>query len=161
MSDSNKKWHLLPNPIADDYFVIEALRDFADVKKGDKGGAIMVKPPEFNSRFPADPEQVLSHEGDCWIYSGVAYADVRIEGNATVRGASIVRHGVLLKDNAVLLDSDVSCNITVAGNSRLEETFLSNNSKEENFVIDTDETIKGVKNPESKLEMEMKRIYGN
>lgn len=45
---------------------IEAIRDFGNVKKGDRGGYIEI-------------EQNLSHEGDCWIYN-----DAKVYGQAKV-----------------------------------------------------------------------------
>lgn len=47
---------------------IEALRDFADVKKGDKGGYI-------------ESEDNLSHEGKCWVFD-----NARVSDNAWVFG---------------------------------------------------------------------------
>lgn len=47
---------------------IEALRDFGDVKKGDKGGFI-------------EKEDNLSHEGDCWVFG-----DAWVSGEARVYG---------------------------------------------------------------------------
>lgn len=53
---------------------IEALRDFADVKKGDKGGYV-------------ESEKNLSHEGDCWVYnSAKVYDNARVYGNAVICG---------------------------------------------------------------------------
>lgn len=45
---------------------IEALRDFANVKKGDRGGYV-------------ETENNLSHEGNCWIYN-----DAKVYGRARV-----------------------------------------------------------------------------
>lgn len=55
---------------------IEALRDFADVKKGDKGGYI-------------ESEINLSHEGNCCV-SGDAcvYGDAKISGG-TIRTGNV------------------------------------------------------------------------
>lgn len=47
---------------------IEALMDFAKVKKGDKGGFVQ-------------SEDNLSHNGDCWVYD-----NAEVFGNAKVRG---------------------------------------------------------------------------
>ena len=57
---------------------IEALRDFADVKKGDKGGYI-------------ESEINLSHEGNCWV-SGNAWVcdNARVSGTARVLGNACV-----------------------------------------------------------------------
>ena len=49
---------------------IEALKDFRDVKKGDKGGFI-------------EDEHNLSHEGNSWVYGGArVYGDAKIENNS-------------------------------------------------------------------------------
>ena len=45
---------------------IEALRDFADVLKGDKGGYV-------------ECEDNLSQKGDCWVYD-----DARVYGNTRI-----------------------------------------------------------------------------
>ena len=54
---------------------IVALRDFADVKRGDEGGWL-------------DNEAALSHEGECWIYdpNSAVFAGAKIEGNARLTG---------------------------------------------------------------------------
>lgn len=51
---------------------IEALRDLAIAKAGDKGGFV-------------ESEGNLSHEGTCWIYG-----DAEVYGNAEVSGSSKV-----------------------------------------------------------------------
>lgn len=49
---------------------IEALRDFADIKKGDKGGYI-------------ESEENLSHNGNAWVYENAeVYGDARVYENA-------------------------------------------------------------------------------
>ena len=50
---------------------IIALKDFSNVKKGDKGGWI-------------EKEENLSQEGDCWIYDGCVSGNAKIYGDATV-----------------------------------------------------------------------------
>ena len=53
---------------------IEALRDFAIVKAGDKGGFI-------------ENEKNLAHKGDCWIYGNTkVYDNAWIYGNAEIYG---------------------------------------------------------------------------
>lgn len=63
---------------------IEALRDFNDVKKGDKGGFI-------------EKEDNLSQNGNCWIYNDAkvcslakVYGDAKVYGNAKVYGEAMV-----------------------------------------------------------------------
>lgn len=51
---------------------IEALKDFADVRKGDLGGYI-------------SSESNLSQEGDCWVYD-----NAMVFGNAKVYGYAMV-----------------------------------------------------------------------
>ena len=52
---------------------IEAVKEFADVKKGDKGGWI-------------ESENNLSQDGNCWIYDNakVYDDDARVMGNACI-----------------------------------------------------------------------------
>ena len=70
---------------------IVALRDFADVKRGDEGGWL-------------DNEAALSHEGECWIYdpNSAVFAGAKIEGNARLTGECIISHGAIVSDNARL-----------------------------------------------------------
>ena len=58
---------------------IEALKDFGNVKKGDKGGYV-------------EKEDNLSQEGDCWIYynakvfdSALVYGNAKISGSAEIK----------------------------------------------------------------------------
>ena len=45
---------------------IEALKDFSNVKKGDKGGFV-------------ESENNLSHDGNCWIYDdAIVYDDATV-----------------------------------------------------------------------------------
>ena len=72
---------------------IEALRDFGDVKAGDKGGWI-------------ESEKNLSHNDNCWVYGSAevyggawvcdgawVYGDARVYGNAEVCGDARVKDG--------------------------------------------------------------------
>ena len=53
---------------------IESLKDFSNVKKGDKGGFV-------------EKESNLSHYGDCWICdNAMVYDNAEIYGNARVYG---------------------------------------------------------------------------
>ena len=78
---------------------IEALKDFGNVKKGDKGGYI-------------ENENNLSQEGDCWIYDN-AYVydnakvcgDVIISDNAQVYGNAEVYGNAAIKGDAKVHDA--------------------------------------------------------
>ena len=51
---------------------IETLKDFGNVKKGDKGGFI-------------ENENNLSQSGDCWVYdNAMVFEDARIYGKAKI-----------------------------------------------------------------------------
>ena len=71
---------------------IEALKDFADVKKGDLGGYV-------------EDENNLSHRGNCWIYD-----------NAKVYGNAIV-----LDDAKILDEAEVYDDAIVGGSATIEE----------------------------------------
>ncbi len=92
---------------------IEALKDFSNVKKGDKGGFI-------------ESEDNLSQIGDCWIYDDAevygnarvfenakVYNDANIHGNAVVCGnakvygnAAVYSNAEIFSDATVISDSD-------------------------------------------------------
>ena len=93
---------------------IEALKDFGNVKKGDKGGYV-------------EKENNLSQEGDCWIYGNVevfgnAYVcgDAIVCGNATVFGNAVVYNSAVICDNAVVYDNAiVSGNVLVYDDAKV------------------------------------------
>ena len=94
MSRMEKKYKLTEETIdwrGRTLYRIEVLRDFGDVKVGDKGGWI-------------ESEDNLSHEGSCWVFDNAMVSDnalvfgyawvsgkARVSGNARVSGAAVVR----------------------------------------------------------------------
>lgn len=79
---------------------IRALRDFANVKKGDFGGFV-------------EKESNLSHDGDCWIYG-----DAMVYGNADVYGNAEVRDDARVYGNAEVHGSaDVYGSALVCGSA--------------------------------------------
>ena len=75
---------------------IEALRDFGDVKAGDKGGYV-------------ESEKNLSHDGNCWVYDDAeVYESARVYGCAEVYG-----------DARVFCDARVYGNAEVYGDARV------------------------------------------
>ena len=93
---------------------IIALKDFSDVKAGEKGGLI-------------GEEQNLSQEGDCWIYDnaevwGSAYVsgDAKISGNAEVYGWARVYGEACVGGNAKIYGSArISKNASVSGSAQV------------------------------------------
>ena len=68
---------------------IEAVRGFADVKVGDKGGYI-------------ESEDNLSHEGNCWVYDdSKVYNNSRICGHVQILGRSVVSGNCILTGNDI------------------------------------------------------------
>ena len=85
---------------------IEALKDFGEIKKGDKGGFI-------------ESENNLAHEGDAWV-SGYAqvYGNARVYDDARVCGNSRVYGNSLVYSNAQVYDNARICgNARVCGNA--------------------------------------------
>ena len=77
---------------------IEAVRDFADVKLGDKGGYV-------------ESEDNLSHDGNCWVYD-----DARVMDQASVYGdASVREHAFVAGQSQVCGEADVFGNACVDG----------------------------------------------
>ena len=99
---------------------IKSLKDFGNVKKGDKGGFI-------------EKECNLSQRGDCWVYDNAKvynnakvfdYADIYgnaeifgnaiVSGNARVYGNAKVYHYAMVYDNAEVCD-----NAIISGNAEV------------------------------------------
>ena len=89
MQHEKKKYELTDiklNVVGKTLYRIRALRDFADVKKGDLGGWI-------------ESEENLSHEGDCWVYdNGKVYDNAKIMNYATVSGNAVVYENAYVCD---------------------------------------------------------------
>ena len=82
---------------------IEALKDFGDVKMGDKGGFI-------------ENENNLSQYGDCWVYgdaiicdNALVYGNAKIYDNAIVCGNVKVFGNAKVYDNAVVYGEAMVC----------------------------------------------------
>ena len=99
---------------------IEALKDFSDVKKGNKGGFI-------------ENESNLSQRGDCWVYDDAmvcgnaeVYDDAKVyefaivQGNAQVYGHASVRGNAEIYGGAEISgDAVVYGNAKIYGNARV------------------------------------------
>lgn len=83
---------------------IEALRDFAGVMKGNKGGYV-------------EKEENLSHSGICWIFNNTRVMNnAKVTDNARIYGDTLINNNALIADNAQVLDSFISDNVCVCGN---------------------------------------------
>ena len=93
---------------------IEALKDFNDVKKGDKGGFI-------------ENEKNLSQRGDCWIYDNAKVSDnamvccnAKVYGNAKICDYAVAYDNAIVFGNAQVCDeAKVYYNAKVYGNARI------------------------------------------
>ena len=98
---------------------IEALKDFSDVEKGDKGGFI-------------ESEDNLSQYNNCWVYDdAMVCSDAKVCDNAAIYGDSKVFDNARICDNAIVFNNAkifdnamISCNAIVYGN-----TTVYNNAK--------------------------------
>lgn len=81
---------------------IEAIRDFGNICKGDKGGWI-------------EKEKNLSHSGNAWVYEKASvFEDALVYGNAKIQGFSVVYDNAKVFGNAW-----VSGNAEVYGKSKV------------------------------------------
>lgn len=96
---------------------IESLRNFDDVKIGDKGGFI-------------ESEMNLSHSGFCWIYDEtVAFERARVRGGAKLRRTAFVRGFAEISQKAVLTDSAVAFgHAKISGCAKLSENAYAGQS---------------------------------
>ena len=87
---------------------IEALRDFGNVKKGDKGGFI-------------ENENNLTQYGKCWVYDNAEVSGYAIvHDNATVSGNAKVSGNAIIHENAKIYgNAKVSDNAVVFGDSEV------------------------------------------
>lgn len=92
---------------------IEALKDFGDVKKGDKGGYV-------------ESEKNLSQKDDCWIYDDAkvfddaqVYDNARVYDDAEVYGESQIFGDARVLDNAIITDNAKICGIAQVYNDTL------------------------------------------
>ena len=86
---------------------IIALKDFSDVKKGDRGGLIQKEPN-------------LSQNGDCWVYN-----NARVYGNARVLNNAVISDNARVYKNAQIFE-----NACVSGNAKVtENAYISGDAK--------------------------------
>ena len=79
---------------------IEALKDFGNVKKGDKGGFI-------------EKENNLSQSGDCWVYGNAkVYNNAKVFDNADIYGNAEVYDNATISGNAKVYGNAVICGNT-------------------------------------------------
>ena len=83
---------------------IEALKDFGETKKGDKGGFI-------------ESENNLAHEGDAWVSDeACVYDNARVSGNAHIYGEAWVFGSACVYGDACVFDNAcVYNNASVSG----------------------------------------------
>ncbi len=87
---------------------IIALKDFSDVKEGDKGGLI-------------ETRDNLSQEGDCWVYENAQVSDnARVCDNAKVYDDAFVHGHAEISGNAQVYEkAEISGYIRVSGNAKV------------------------------------------
>ena len=105
-----KKYKLTEETIAINgktLYRIEALKDFNDVKKGDKGGFI-------------ENERNLFQCDDCWVYDdAMVYDDAAVYHNARVYGNAKICDNAYIYGNAKICgNAKVYGNMDVYGNTK-------------------------------------------
>ena len=89
---------------------IQALKDFSNIKAGDKGGWI-------------EKEENLSQEGDCWIHDEAKVFDnAEVSGNAQVFGkAQIYEYACVNNKAKIYGNTRVYGNTEISGNAIIEK----------------------------------------
>ena len=103
---------------------IIALKDFSDVKKGDRGGLI-------------EKEKNLSQDGDCWIYENakvigeaLVFGDAKVCGKAEVSNARVYGKAKVYGDAKIFEWADVSDHAQVYGKAKIYgNTQIHGNAK--------------------------------
>ena len=96
------------------YYRLEALKDFSDVTKGDRGGYIQY----YHN---------LSQEGNCWVYDyAIVFGHARVYDNAKVKGCAQIYENAMIFGNAKVLDfsyvlrnSKIFDNAIIYGHARI------------------------------------------
>ena len=108
---NNKKYKLTDETITYKCKVlrrIEALKDFADVKKGDKGGYV-------------ESGKNLSQIGKCWVYNNArVYENAKVSNNAKVCDNSEVGGNAIIYGNAIVCgNARIYDNAEIHGNAKI------------------------------------------
>lgn len=108
---AEKKYKLTGETISFDganLYRIKALKDFYDVKKGDKGGWV-------------EHDGNLSQLGDCWVYHNAIVKDnAVVKGDARVMDQAEISGNAIIDDNAMVYDRAKVCNnAIVTENARI------------------------------------------
>lgn len=107
---------------------IQAIKDFGDVKAGDKGGWV-------------ENKNNLSHYGDCWIYDdSVASGSSRISKDAKIMNSSEICDFACVRGNAVIDQSS-----TISGEAFILDAKVSNLIISDYTQISGDIEIKSVR----------------
>ena len=116
--ETNKKYIILKDEKLEDGFGwlyrIQAVKDFGDVKAGDKGGRV-------------SGYHNLSQQGNCWIYDDAcACDDSYVCDNAKLKDDATLNEFVYLSDNAIIEKNARLCgSISVEDNALLtDNTFV-------------------------------------
>jgi carbonic anhydrase/acetyltransferase-like protein (isoleucine patch superfamily) len=110
-------------------YQVEALKDFADVKKGDKGGRVC-------------SEDNLSQEGNCWVYdNALVINDAKVLDNAQLRGDARLENNAILKDNAIMDGESLAFSyVIISRNAEVHDNaFLCGHS----VITDNAKVLKG------------------
>lgn len=93
---------------------IKANKSFNDVKAGDLGGYV-------------SSQDNLSQEGNCWIYDDSMVLDnAFIDENALIFRNSIVRNNARISSNTNIINSQISDNVYIIGESQVFESTIKN-----------------------------------
>lgn len=92
---------------------IVALKNFSDIKKGDKGGYI-------------EKESNLSQNGNCWVYDNAyIFGNAEVYGNTKIYDKVIIKGNAKVFENTVIYDNAIICeNATVCGSIWLYDNAI-------------------------------------
>lgn len=93
---------------------IQALKDFGDVKAGDKGGWV-------------ESERNLSQDGNCWIYDdSIAFGNSHVIGDAKILNDSEIFEFACVAGNAVIDRNSTICGESFIKDAKVLNMFISN-----------------------------------
>ena len=102
------------NYLGNTLYRIQALKDFGDVKAGDKGGWV-------------ESERNLSQDGNCWIYDdSIAFGNSHVIGNAKILNDSEIFEFACVAGNAVIDRNSTICGESFIKDAKVLNMFISN-----------------------------------
>lgn len=115
LSDAQRAFSYQENGVKKNILLrqIIALRDFSDVKAGERGGWI-------------DDISALSQDGNCWIYdeNSLAFSGTAISGNVRITQPCLIHDNVRITNNVWIDQAELSHGVKISDNVTVQNAIV-------------------------------------